>query len=250
MSEDTSQENLHPSSEEETDEDAWTPPDTLPPPRACDPPSFPVIPLLISLAAALGLGLVMYGIAQYIYFYIVFNYAIGLGVAWGLKKAPLKHAYFNATKLGLLAIPGCILAYVIYDISFALLILDMYEDAAKQDPSLLETSFGFIDALAFKFENETFIEDIEPGLWGNISIQLAEVTFSIFIAWNALKETAKEFELNLIPPEVFRFAMNGMGNGWSAAQLREELALRGWTSPDDQAKVLWAREMYYKSLAS
>lgn len=136
-----------------SDEERYTPPETLPSPVRPEMAGFPLLAVLLGGLAAVGLGVALFAASYLIYIYILFNALVGIGIgkviAYGVGTAK----YRGIPLLVLLTGTCSFIAYLTYN-------LVMMEALLEFDPG---ESPDFIAFLKFRAANEPFIGEMQLG---------------------------------------------------------------------------------------
>lgn len=214
--------------EAQAEEPTWVPPDTLsPPPVAKSRP--PVLALGAALGISLGAGVALWVSSQAFYVYILYNLLIGGALGWALSFGPKREGYANKAALLGAGVALSTLPYVLVKVLFTFQVIG---DVQAQAP---EVTFGQV--FVFILENDMLF-GIELGLIGSLVLLLAEVGITVYALHGRLVQGLAEARIASVPGDVIDFVVGGLASGWDTAQVREELANRGWKQSDDQDRAI------------
>lgn len=208
---------------------AYIPPSSLPQPLAKGAGS-PMAAVGLGILSAVVLGGALFVASQMLYFYILYNSLIGIGIGMAITVGIRRSNYDNVTVLGSLAVGCSILAYVVFNYV-------MYRDAIS---GFVLGVPSFMEFLVLRAENEPVYRDIQPGKIGSFVVWAIEAGITIYFALNRTLGGIAQLHVEAVPTEVTDFVLHSISEDKSVEEVRYELGKRGWSNPDDQDRALQA----------
>jgi len=101
---------------------------------------------------------------------------------------------------------------------------------------------GFFEFLKIKFEQGLTIKKLNTGWIGLIIHWILQLVITYYVVAMTTIRNLTKFKLDRIPPEVIDFASYHFMKDKTEAQIRKELALKGWTELQNQDEVFEAIE--------
>jgi hypothetical protein len=219
-------------------EEVYVPPKHLPPPPEI-PAGNPFLGLLAGLAAAVLSGAALYALGHLIYIYVLYNAAVGFLVGKGLGLAAKRGSYTNSRVLLVFAALYSVVPYLVYTGFILAYALKEGGYVGMVDVGMLPRLFW--EVLKIRAHQET-IMGIGIGPVGNTVLWLTEVGITFYYAQRTAMAAVALKRLGTIPEEVVLLVLHFLSEGKSVPEVQQELAARGWVSPEAQRWALLAAQ--------
>lgn len=204
-------------------------PTTLPTPNSIRVPNA-VFPLVSSVLAALVLAFILAKVAlatgNYVLF--LFDFILGLALAFSLKFGIKRGNFTDIAKLKNMLIVAVLLVFIGSQF-FHYTIIAPYQ-------------IGFIEFMKSKINYGLTIKSFNAGSLGLIISWIVQLGLTFAFGYLYLTRFLINYVINRVPTEVTDFAFYHFVKGKTEEQVRSELASLGWNEQQNQDEVFEAIE--------
>lgn len=165
-------------------------------------------------------------------FYIIglFEFLVGFAIGFTFKYLIKFSNFTNYDKLHYVIIGTVGLTYLLNQYFQYEIIL--YENNYER--------IGFFEFLKIKFEQGLTIKNLDTGWIGLVIHWILQLIITYYVTGMAVIRNLTKYQLDRVPPEVVDFAFYHFVKDKTEDQVRKELALKGWTKPQNQDEVFEA----------
>lgn len=226
---------LEKETEKKNNWDDYVIPETLPKPKESKKPSF-LIPIIGGIIISLILGFVIAEVSIHgIYFIGLFEFLVGLAIAFALKILIKSANFTDFKKLNSLLIAMIIITY-------------LSNQYFQYEIILSENNYdriGFFEFMKIRFSEGLTIKTLNTGWIGLVISWILQLGLTYAIAYLRLVSTITSYQLERIPTEVLDFSYYHLLKGKSEKEVRIELNNKGWTEVENQNEVFEAVQAIY-----
>lgn len=226
---------LEKETEKKNNWDDYIIPDTLPKPAESKKPSF-LIPVIGGIITSLILGFLIAKVSiQGIYIIGLFEFLVGIAIAFALKFLIKASNFTDLKKLHFLLIAMIIITY-------------LSNQYFQYEIILRENNYdriGFFEFMKIRFSQGLTIKTLNTGWIGLVISWILQLGLTYAIAYLRLVSTLTSYQLERIPTEVLDFSYYHFLKGKSDEEVRMELANKGWVKTENQDEVFEAIHAIY-----
>ena len=226
---------LEKETEKKNNWDDYVIPETLPKPLESKKPNF-LIPTIGGIITSLILGFVIAEVSIHgIYFIGLFEFLVGIAIAFVLKLLIKTSNFTDFQKLNFLLIAMIIITY-------------LSNQYFQYEIILSENNYdriGFFEFMKIRFTEGLTIKTLNTGWIGLIISWIFQLGLTYAIAYFRLVSTITSYQLERIPTEVLDYSYYQFIKGKSEQEVRIELANKGWTEIENQNEVFEAIQAVY-----
>tara|TARA_R110002020_G_scaffold475059_1_gene708460 strand:- start:184 stop:1278 length:1095 start_codon:yes stop_codon:yes gene_type:complete len=205
-------------------------PETLPKPRQVIEPKL-YIHLIGGVVLSILMAILLAKISiNGIYIIGIFEFVVGVTIGFVFKYLIKLSNYTNFDKLH----------YVLIGVIGLTYLLNQY---FQYELILFENNYdriGFLEFMQLRFEQGLIIKNLNTGWIGLVISWILQIIITYYVSVMAVIRNLAKFQIERVPQEVIDFAFYNFIKGKTEAEVRKELALKGWTKMQNQDEVLEA----------